>query len=217
MPIKNVTDSIRGCGKRKPGGLYLMTEPLQMQGCGKLPIPLTTCPCCGNGIRPARGWTWIDMDALAATVKCDLERQCCTCPLGGPIGRVGLLWVGESFYPTPQDWMMESSRLGVSRRIHRMPKGFVLGETCVAVAHRKALSRPCDCAGTFRLTNDPCKKCGDSGTVNVPAVFHLFKPTEVQYVTAGDESDDEIERLEKRGITPVKVTVQMPDGKMVGV
>ena len=33
----------------------------------------------------------------------------------------------------------------------------------------------------------------------------VFVPTAIEYVVLGDESDEEIERLLARGITPVKV------------
>ena len=54
-----VNESERGCGFRKKGGLYLVSEGLAAP-CGKLPIPLTVCPVCGQGIKPSRGWTWIN-------------------------------------------------------------------------------------------------------------------------------------------------------------
>jgi len=51
-------ESKRGCGWRKPGGLYLMADgPAEL--CGKLPIPLEICPSCGGGIKLSRGWTWV--------------------------------------------------------------------------------------------------------------------------------------------------------------
>jgi len=56
MP-KTVKDKIRGCGWRKPGGLYLKSSSM-FSTCGKLPLEIEVCSCCGAGIKPARGWTW---------------------------------------------------------------------------------------------------------------------------------------------------------------
>ena len=56
-----------------------------------------------------------------------------------PMGRVGLIWVGEKFYPTPQDFCAEAEKMGISRRIPAVPNDFVLGETWVWLAHRKAI------------------------------------------------------------------------------
>jgi hypothetical protein len=49
----------RGCGFRKVGGLYLVGGEL-MEPCDRLPFELGVCRCCGGGIKPARGWTWIE-------------------------------------------------------------------------------------------------------------------------------------------------------------
>ena len=53
----------RGCGYRKVGGLYLVSDGLGIP-CDRLPITLEVCPCCGAGIKPARGWTWVDVPTL---------------------------------------------------------------------------------------------------------------------------------------------------------
>jgi hypothetical protein len=38
-----------------------------------------------------------------------------------------------------------------------------------------------------------------------PGVFQMFKPTAVEYITKGGETEEELEALVKRGITPVQV------------
>lgn len=146
----------RGCGYRKPSkstgiGIYLMGGA-HGDACGRLPFPLSVCPCCSSGIKPARGWTWIvprQLFAFPPERACAPQRSngrfiktpCSTCPLGlgTPEGRHGLLWVGEAFYPSPHDFMTEARRMGISRKVSAVPKGFVLGETWVYLAHRHAL------------------------------------------------------------------------------
>jgi hypothetical protein len=73
----------------------------------------------------------------------------------------------------------------VSRRLSQVPKDFKVGETWVLVAHRKAI-----------------KNADDSWTAGI---FHAFRPQAVEYVVRGTETDEEIEALVKRGLTPVQV------------
>jgi hypothetical protein len=184
MEIETRVEARRGCGWRKPGGLYLVADGIG-DPCPLLPVPLVVCPACGCGIKPARGWTWIEPDTLLNP----REHGHSDCPLNEPGGmgeRAGLLWIGGVFY-TPQEWVLEAHRMGVSRRIQAVPRGFVLGETWVAVAHR-AVPAP-----------DPWS------SVTCPGVFYLFRPQRIEYVVRGDESDDELDALLERGITPLRV------------
>jgi hypothetical protein len=70
----------RGCGYRKVGGLYLVTFGAGRH-CGKMPIRCAVCPTCNQGIKPTRGWTWIDPVPLFG------EREC--------------LWGGGSMFEAP--------------------------------------------------------------------------------------------------------------------
>ena len=184
MNIEVRHDKQRGCGWRKPGGLYLISGGPSAP-CGKLPIPLSICPCCHAGIKPTRGWTWVDGDALAAQTTCFNAPDCGGCPLARKLGMVGLLWIGGSYYPTPAHWTREAVTQGVSRRLKAIPKQFKLGETFVFVAHQQVIP-------------------AEDGKLQ-PGVFHIFKPTAIEYVVKGDESDEKLEALVKRGITPVRV------------
>jgi hypothetical protein len=49
-----------------------------------------------------------------------------------------LLWIGRGHY-SPDAFLKESRELGVSRRIAALPKGLVLGETWVLLAHLDAV------------------------------------------------------------------------------
>jgi hypothetical protein len=194
MNVELRYDEMRGCGRRKPGGLYLISAG-PARPCGKLPCPLTSCPTCGNGIKFARGWTWVDADKLLMERPCnvvggqDHER----CALASQLfGMAGLLWIGEQFYKTPSDFLEEADRLGISRRIHAVPRGLALGKTWILLAHIKAVSQPMQTTtGTVLVTT--------------PGIFRMFKPTAIEYVLKGDEAEEELERMESRGITLVKV------------
>lgn len=134
-------ETVRACGYRRPGkngvGVYL-TGPVLTRYCGRLPLPLHSCPVCGGGIHRSRGWTWIEPRTLWGVTGCD-EPHCSTCLAGKgmPEGKHGLLWAGERYWPTPQHWLFEAQQLGASRRLASVPRGFELGRTVVYMAHAK--------------------------------------------------------------------------------
>jgi hypothetical protein len=123
-----------------------------------------------------------------------------SCPLESGVGHAGLLWVGEQFYGTPEDFQEEAGRMGISRRITVVPRDFVLGETWVLLAHRKGSSHIEE-----RVQFQDGFRIESSVAVYVPAIFSVFKPIAVEYVVKGDETQEQLVRLEQRGITPVKV------------
>lgn len=186
ITIRTVHEGPRGCGYRKPGGLYLIagapTEP-----CPKLPIALTACPTCGGGIKPARSWTWVDADRLTDPGPHGDSRHSAACPLTPGTGPAGLIWVGQGFYPTPSAFLTEAGTMGICRLITTVPRDLVVGETWVLLAHRSALP-PIEAGGEKQ-----------------PGIFSLFRPTRIEYVVRGTERDEELERLAARGIEPVRV------------
>jgi hypothetical protein len=195
LNIEVKTEGSRGCGYRKEGGYYLMLEKVQFHGCGKLPLPLEKCPCCGAGIKFSRGWTWINGKLLFEKVKCTTNlKQCPLCILDHPPERMGLLWIGEKFYPTPQDWIDEGNVMGISRRIKNVPKGFVIGETWVAVAHIRAIPKT-EIYFTDKKEETPAR----------PAIFQVFKPSHVEYIVAKKDTKKKLRDLEKKGIKLVRV------------
>lgn len=180
MQIKTVIEGKRGCGYRKKGGLYLVSGS-GSSACGKLPIPLTVCPCCGAGIKFSRGFTWINSDLFEFAICERLPYTCDLCPANfEPGAKLGLLWIGEVYYKTTFDFDKEASLRGISRRIAAVPRGFKVGETWIALAHIKAID-------------------------GKPGIFSFFKPSRIEYVITGKETDDELNELEKRGLTIVKV------------
>lgn len=152
----------RLCGYRKFGGLYLVLDG-GGRTCDRLPLELEACPCCGGGIKPSRGWTWINpvglflddhIGGLGAESLIGegnfAEHEGfvpCSCPVECPVCKVrqhfaegemaGLLWIGEQHYPRPADFMAEGALQGISRRISALPKGFTVGKTWTFLAHRK--------------------------------------------------------------------------------
>lgn len=190
MNIRTSHEGKRGCGYRAEGGLYLVSEGMG-QYCGALPIAVDVCPTCHHGIKPARGWTWIDLSALASVRGCQKEGGCGNCPIADArIQQCGLLWIGEKFYATPHEFAKEAHRMGISRRIPAVPKGFEVGKTWVALAHRKAIE------SEFKLGDEPTYKS---------AIFHVFCPQRIEYIVKRGDSQEKLEDMEKRGISLVKV------------
>lgn len=194
MNIRTSVEGKRGCGYRKEGGLYLVSAGMGRY-CGALPIELSVCPTCHHGIHSARGWTWIDLSALAAVRGCTKSEGCGDCPIADArIQKCGLIWVGGEFYPTPDSFSKEAHSMGISRRISAVPKGFKVGETWVALAHRKAIE------SEFKLSNDkPSYKA---------AIFHVFQPRAIEYIVKPSDTPEKLEALEERGISLVKVVRQ---------
>jgi len=101
----------------------------------------------------------------------------------------GLLWIGEKFYDTPQDFTKEANNMGVSRRLSAVPNDFIVGETWVMVAHRKAV-----------------QSINDGGEIDFsPGIFHAFRPTAIEYVVKPDDDEEKLKAMEKRGFTLVRV------------
>lgn len=107
------------------------------------------------------------------------------------LGRAGLLWIGEAFYPTVADFEHEADRMGLSRRIATVPHGFVVGETWILLAHSKAILRE-------------APKMGAKPEF-IPGIFRMFKPDRIEVIVTGDEADSVIDDYIARGLSPVKV------------
>jgi len=213
MDIVSCYEKQRKCGYRKPGGLYMVCDRPEFHTCDKLPLKLDVCPVCHSGIKPSRGFTWINPVPLFENVGCfQSGKTCGPCPLSRPkisIGdRAGLVWIGERFYE-PDEWQAESEQMGVSRRIPAVPNGFEIGIHWVFVAHRRAVSAVCGC----EYKDECCDLCGGVGWRMKPAIVQLFRPDRIEYVVKPDDPRPKLERLVKRGITLVNVIRMGDDGQ----
>lgn len=174
--------------------------------CDRLPIPLTICPCCSHGIKPTRGWTWIDVNLLVNGVhrNCADEFPCPLCMATPEMGKAGLLWIGEKFYATPGEFVRESDELGISRRIAAIPRNLKLGETWVLLAHPRGIPcRQCSGGGVYQAA--PCEEC--KGTGSLAAIFRVFRPHAIEKIVTETQAADSaaMDELRKRGITPIVV------------
>lgn len=205
----------RGCGYRKIGGLYLVGEGYGVP-CDRLPIELSICPCCGQGIKQGRGWQWANTAQLvggdhmvlcnrvfnatatgAGTEPCPCIKGCPLCHNTQAMGKSGLLWIGLQFYPTVADFEKEALAQGISRRIQTLPRGFELGKSWVLFAHAKAITK---------TQEGVLGKPETFTTTYAPGIFRVWRPQRIERIyKESDRNSDAVHADEKRGITPVFV------------
>jgi len=208
MEVVFSEEKVRGCGFRKSGkdgvGQYMMGGKLE-EPCERLPMPLTVCPCCGQGYKFARNFTWIDPGRMFAP---DLEPRClalgeefdrthahawCSmcCPADVAGDRAGLIWIGARHYKTPALFLAEAREMGISRRLPAIPNKFEFGEHYVYLAHKAAVI---PFLGDFEIGKDEPPKL-------TPGVFSVFKPTHVDLVIDDEDNIPEkaVRLMEKHG------------------
>ena len=195
--IQKRVEPRRGCGYRQPGGMYLVGAQRWFPCC-KLPFELSVCPVCNQGIHPGRGWEWIDFQIFKSspcTKPLDIDGLDYSqlCPIHNGTGKLGLLWVGEKYYPTAAHFAQEARVQGISKRIEQIPRDLVIWQTWVALAHRKAIVDYSEgmTAETIRYQ---------------PGIFSIFFLTAIEYVVTNTETPEELDALENRGLTLVAVT-----------
>lgn len=192
----------RGCGYRKVGGLYLIGSGMVVP-CDRLPHNLEVCPICGQGIKFSRGFTWVSGELLGDHEGCTEEFKS-QCPVCSPLdkGKLGLMFVGSRFY-TPESFVKEAAEMGVCKRIISVPKGLVLGETWVLLAHPKAGTKKVERTKEEVILD---ARQGLHKLEPAPAIFYAFKPRRIEKLIKQSEAiPKELEKLQKRGITPIVV------------
>lgn len=179
----------RGCGHRKAGGIYLVTDGLG-EPCERLPMEIPPCPLSGHKcLKQSRGFEWIKPKfifdhAQACAFNPEHCPNCVVCqPVllerhAEPKDEVGLMWVGEKYYAKPEDWSREATKMGVSKRIPAVPKNFVVGKSFVFVAHPKGFPKVIP-AGSKNSEGELLKA---DQVEHVPGVFHVFRPTRIEVV-----------------------------------
>jgi len=208
----------RACGFRKVGNLYLVGDGLPM-ACDRLPMPLPKCPIYGNYCTKfSRGFTWVEDpyrffkgehyidigrdhgihlgpipgNPDEGRFALCLESWCVVCRPDYLGERVGLLWVGEKYY-TPGSFIQEAKEMGISKRVHSIPRKFILGESWVLLAHIKGA-----------VIHDPRN---DALPIEVPAIFYAFKPQRLEMLVTQNmaKNEEAMTKLQSRGIKPVIV------------
>jgi hypothetical protein len=204
-----MSEQKRGCGFRRIGGLYLVSDPGQHFNCDGLPLELQECDCCGfkppfnrklQLLKPAyiiqaEQNLHLKLKARGAAGEiCGCWKDCPTCH-PDPKGSYGLMFVRQKSY-TPSSFIKEALSMGVSKRIPEIPNWLKLGETWIFLAHLKT---PNVCLALLKDNGLHMKE-----PEMIPAIFYGFKPSRVELVCwKGQLGNDQILSLEKNGITPV--------------
>lgn len=213
-------EKARMCGFRKVGGLYMVTGKFG-ESCDRLPMEVTVCPCCGEGIKQGLGWKWVMPEKLfegkhknpmVILSYCNCNETCVVCNPPANM-KAGLMWVGERFYPTPADFLKEGAEMGISKRVKAIPKDFKVGETWILLAHPKAFKRDIHINDVDEETAKDMKAKSElTRAILFPGIFAAFKPSRIEYLIQEKKATKAtLKKLEKRGITPIVVPDNDPD------
>ncbi len=219
--IRESEEEKRGCGFRKVGGLYLVTDPILFtKPCYKLPVSTNK-----YGIKQARNITYIERKTniykmfvnmiCPSNDKNHYDTQNCDackalhCPLGSENlienkQKIYLLWIGKQYYPTPQKWIDEAAKQGISRKVKFIPDDIEIGKSIVAVAHSKVKF-------DLNMFNSSDEESAKGGTFRIkPGIFFAFRPQRIEYIVNMKKLDDEkyqkkLEKMKLDGYTLVHV------------
>jgi len=127
-----------------------------------------------------------------------------------------IMGVGQRYY-SPQSFVEEAMRLGVSKRIPAVPKDLVLGQTVVYLSHPHAVEvkeaplvqYAMDVARNLDSSQQTLLLDAEHKPEYALGIFCAFVPRRIEMLVWESEATPErLENLRKRGITPVLV----PDG-----
>lgn len=208
---KTSSEPKRGCGFRQEGKLYLMGEGIA-HTCPSLPLPFNECECCKYTPSFYRDFQWIRKAYIKHIRKptgqaCDPE--CPVCYGVNDQDEYGLMWVGRKYY-TPEEFIAEDKTMGICKAIKQIPKGLVLGETWILIAHPRAIidsSNPeYKKAYEYWVTRGIDKGEKEPQPPSYPGVFYAFRPIGVEMLIYQSQATPErLAGLEAKGITPIVV------------
>lgn len=194
MSVSVMVRAERGCGFRNTRGYYLCGGGMEVH-CHRLPLPIPVCEACKRPlivpirgiqrIEPNKVWTlcpeWQDLSYPCHLVKC---------PSCFPPEKAYVVWVGESFYETPNSFVDESRRMGISRKIPFVPDDLKVGDW-VFLGYRKLIP-----TGNYNK---------DHEEILDPGIFHAFRVSTIEKLLTDAQQKDQyyVKTLLDRGITPV--------------
>jgi len=192
----------RGCGYRKVGGLYLVGGNVG-DPCDRLPMAIIPCPTCGEEPRFNRAMSKINPLRIFGLHE---EQEACTDmvpgnydPICSPSDVAYLMWVGKEY--TPTTFMVEARQMGVSKRVHQIPKDFQLGIDWVWLAKLQLIP-----SEGKTLALDSNERGYGAG------IFSIFKPSAIEkIITESQATAGEVETLKEQGIVAVVVPDDDPD------
>jgi hypothetical protein len=212
-------ESPRGCGYRKAGKLYLVGGGIPMP-CDIMPLFLNPCECCGYIPTFYRNVQMIfkkyirDLSKAQHRVECICDPVCPICHTeNNDQARYGLMFTSTRYY-TPESFIEEANRMGVSKAIPFIPKDLELGKTWVLCAYSKTpdIDDP-DFLEAKKLweskrnslvanANEPLEEMPEPPEKN--AIFYAFMPERIEMpIWKKDATEEKLKELEDQGITPI--------------
>jgi len=219
-------EAARGCGFRKEGGMYLISNGLSSD-CGALPVPLTVCPCCGGGVKFSRAFTRIDTRELFGWLKneaaCEnlgiepLDTPCAMDPGKTLMNAMYREYNGDVPAARCQHCPINSppetaGLIWIGKAHYKATSDFTREAAIQGVSRRIRFIPPWFDLGetwVFLAHVDAVPYVvTDSATAQTtvkhkPGLFHAFRPDRIEYITTGDETEAELDALEDRGLTLV--------------
>lgn len=233
--IETVLDLKRGCGWRAPGAIYLRSDESDGFNCVRVPIPLDVCNVCGEGVKPSRGFTWINpvklfsassgadtiADGCNACYGFPQETKCATCRGSGEMERLQECGSGIcSICPFGGQSSPRGGLVWVGDKFYS-PKEFIEEAQTQGISRRIsniptdfAIGKTWIYAAHRKATKKKCEEaephtddcvCEGTGGIDQAAIFFAFCPSKIEYITKGTETIKELEAMRNRGVTPVKV------------
>jgi len=189
--------------------LYLICEGFTL-GCDRLNYELNYCPTCGHGIKFSRSIQWIDWLKFAGhhENQCYEKYWCPVCKPRPQDQKYALMWVGKRYY-TVSSFTLEAEEHGVCKRIPQIPKNLEIGKTWILFAHPEAFPKTI----LTDQTNLNGKKVLE--TVYCPGIFYCARATRIEQIVPKETSEEEIKKLQKRGITVLKATKIDDEGNVL--
>jgi len=206
---KTSSEPKRGCGFRQVGKLYLIGEGIT-HICPSLPLKFNECECCGYSPSFYRDFQWIKKAYIKHTRRptgkaCDPE--CPVCYGVNDQVKYGLMWIGKKYY-TPEEFIEEDKARGICKAIKQIPKGLVLGETWIMVAHPQAIieknNHEYKKAHEYWVTRGIDEGKPEPQPPSYPGVFHAFRPTRIEMLIYESQATPErLAELEAKEISPI--------------
>jgi len=191
LPLVLTVCPVCGSGIKHTRG-WIRINPQKLFG--KCPEEYTKfCPFCGGELKRETG-VWVKCSECGAKINVVQYSKCTcipTCYVCNPPEKAFMLWVGEKFYPTPQHFVNEALKLGVSKAIPSIPKGFELGKSIVYLAHRKTVTA-----------------IVENKMISIEGIFYAFIPLRFEYLVKKsdfEQNKDKYLEMEERGIEIVVV------------
>lgn len=195
LQVQEIQIEKRECGLRKPGGFYFVGDVPEDDMNGWLPRACR-CSCDIKFLKGSRNvQKFVPYDAYP-----ELRPESKDPRKFAPFQPEEVVWVvtiGVQHYPTVESYINEAKRQGISRYVKEIPRGFKIGTSWVFLLHPNAFQREVILGDGMFATQKVVKE---------PGIIAVFKPTAIQYVVTGDETDEYLLSLASRGVTPVKVS-----------